>query len=219
MPNINQYCQAIERVLANQLGIRSRISRHPIHKVIVTNPDYAEFLIATYGLSQRELYECIFRIGVGRKLSESDSEVYDTYGDLIERPTVDECGILCPKGILMFYEDVLYQPGRNINILAASYHFQTAPRDGRYPLYVRFEFDPLVATPPRNFVAKPIFHYHFSDYHLFHKSCHFPAGHFEVFDCYPFVHEDPQRHFRPPNIPDLESFIQLLIDAGLITKR
>jgi hypothetical protein len=218
MPNINQYCIALCDLLADQLNVHQPIHPRPLGGVLVTNPDYAEALIATYGLSQPELYDCVFRIGVGRKLSKDDSDIYDEYGDLIERPTVDERGILCPQGILMFYEDVLYRKGRDVRILVASYHFQTAPQNDRHPLYVRFEFDPLIENPPRDFATKPIFHYHFSNYHQFHKRCHFPAGHFEVSDRYPFARKESQQHFAPPPVPKLESFLRLLAGAGLIKK-
>ena len=215
MPTINQYCRALERVLADQLGVRWTIPPRPIHGAAVTAPDSVDFLTYTYGLSLRDL-DNVYRIGIGRKLSENDSLIYDDLS--VERPKVDEelGGILCPLGILSFYEDVFYQRGRDTNILTASYHFQTAPQNGRHPLYVRFEFDPLVANPPRDFAAKPIFHYHFSNYRLFHKSCHFPAGHFEVPNHYPFNHRETQQFFRPPDVLTLETFLQLLVSAGLI---
>jgi hypothetical protein len=218
MVNINQYRSELERVLADQLGVRWTIPLRPIREVAVTAPDSLVFLTDTYGLSPRDL-DNVYRIGVGRKLSENDSLVYDDLS--VEQPSVNEelGGILCPSGILSFYEDVLYPRGGDTNILTASYHFQTAPQNDRHPLYVRFEFDPLVANPPRDFVAKPIFHYYFSNYHLFHKGCHFPAGHFEVPNHYPFNHQEPQQLFRPPDVLTLETFLQLLVSAGLVTKQ
>jgi len=219
MPNINQHCRALERVLADQLGVRWTIPPRPIREAVLTAPDFLGFLANTYGLSLGDLDNNVFRIGIGRKLSENASLIYDDLS--VEQPEVNQelGGILCPSGILSFYEDVFYQRGRDINILAASYHFQTAPQNSRHPLYVRFEFDPLVANSPHDFITKPIFHYHFSNYDLFHKHCHFPAGHFEVPNRYPFNHAELEQIFSPPSIPNLETFLQLLISAGLITEQ
>jgi len=218
MPKINQYCRALEGVLSHWLGIRWRIDPRPIHEVAVTAPDFLDFLADTYDLSPRDLDD-VYRIGIGRKLREADSQVYNDTS--IDRPGVNETlgGILCPLGIISFYEDVFYRKGMDVSILTASYHFQTAPQNSRHPLYVRFEFDPLVENPPRDFAAKPIFHYHFSNYHQFHKRCHFPAGHFEVPDRCPFAREESQQHFVPPPVPRLESFLRLLVSAKLIAKQ
>jgi hypothetical protein len=217
MANINQYCRELENVLKEQVGIRVTIKPIPIRQIIVTNPDYINFLIQTYGLSQAQLDSDVFRIGIGRKLSKDDSDIYNEVGDLIEKPEIDESGILCPLGILMFFEDVLYEKGGDVQILATSYHFQTAPPTDYHPLYVRFEFDPIVTTgAARDFNKKPIFHYHFSNYELAHTQCHFPAGHFELPNHYPFNTEELSLHFRPPVAPNLKSFISLLNNANLI---
>jgi len=214
MPTINKYCRDLDKVLDDWLGIHWTFHPRPLHDVAYTTPDLAVSLATTYGLSMRDL-DSVYRIGIGRKLGEADSLVYDDRS--VERPEMDEeLGVLCPSGILSFYEDVLYRKSRDVHVLAASYHFQTAPQNGRHPLYVRFEFDPLVADPPRDFVAKPIFHYHFSNYDLFHKQCHFPAGHFAVPDGYPLDHEGPQESFRPPTVLNLESFLHLLAGAGVL---
>jgi len=221
MATINQYRSRLEKVLNDQLGVCWTIPLRPIRGAAVTAPDSLDFLTSTYGLSLRDL-DNVYRIGIGRKLRENDSLIYD---DLpVEQPEVDQelGGILCPSGILSFYEDVFYQRGRDISILAASYHFQTAPQNSRHPLYVRFEFDPLVANPPHDFITKPIFHYHFSNYDLFHKHCHFPAGHFEVPNRHHFNYEELEQIFSspsPPSVPNLETFLQLLISAGLITEQ
>jgi hypothetical protein len=211
MPTLQQYRSKLEKVLYDQLGIRYTLPLPTIHEVAVT-PDFRDSLIATYGLSLGDL-DRVHRVGIGRKLREADSRIYDDM--TFERPVVDEerGGILCPLGILNFSEYVLYLRSRDVNILAASYHFQTLSQDSRRPLYVRFEFDPLITDPP-----KPVFHYHFSNYHLFHKHCHFPAGYFKVPDFYPFAHQDQRRNLMVPTVLDLESFLKLLISAGLVTK-
>jgi hypothetical protein len=212
--NINQYTQELDGVLSNYLSINTyHFPALPLYPLLTTNPVYATALTATYGLSITELRESVYRIGIGSKLSEIDSDIFEQYEGLIDKPEVGDLGILCPKGILTFYEDVLYRRSRDVRLLAASYHFQTAPQTAKHPLYVRFEFDPILPGP-----AKPVFHYHFSNYDWFHKSCHFPAGHFEVSNRYPFSNEKIRQIFIPPAAPNLESFVQLLLDAGLIAR-
>lgn len=213
MANLNQYCSRIERILKDNLGINLTLPRPKVS--FATTPDFSRNLIDTYGLSKREL-DSVYRIGLGRKISEIDSEIYNEM--FIDEITIhEELGILCPLGILTFYEDLFYKPGSDVKILAASYHFQTAPQNNNRPLYVRFEFDPIM-TDYRDFIAKPIFHYHFSNYDSFHKHCHFPAGHFSMPNAYPSEHVEVQKHFQSHNAPDLQNFLKLLIDAELIIK-
>lgn len=216
MSVIQQHRAKLEYALLKYLGIRTTIIAMPIVQVLATSPDYKKFLVDTYGLSVTKLDSEVFRYSIGNhNLSSKHSDIYDTSGDLIRKPKVSEYGIICQQGILTFYEDVYCS--RDIYILAASYHFQTAPQEGRNPLYTRFEFDPLV-SPRRNYTEKPIFHYHFSNYKVFHKRCHFPAGHFKVEDPahHPFDDEKLKNNFTPPNIPKLSDFLALLRRTELI---
>lgn len=217
MSTLNQYRTQLESALYRWLNINLTISPRPMHEITVTTPNLLDSLMETYGLSYSDL-QYTYRLGVGRKLSMDDSFVFQDM--TIEKPKVAEAygGIICPLGILSFYEDIFYQKkgGGDVKILAASYHFQTAPQNENHPLYIRFEFDPFVTNPPRNFEEKPIFHYHFSNYDLFHKHCHFSAGHFNLSDSFPFHHADPQQYFKLRDAPSLESFLKLLDSAELI---
>ncbi len=232
MPNVGQYRDRLTAVLHNYLGPQvGPVRIREIAEVVRTTPNYIEDLKKTYGLSSIEVYESVFRVGLGKKVGRDDSGFYGDDGELdgIEiLPLYDEERnvIVCPRGIFVFYEDVFYRRGRDgVQLLAASYHFQTAYQIGPHPLYARFEFDPLSVAPqdaaanPRDFDAKPVFHYHFSNYDLFHKHCHFPAGYFTVPYAYPSQDRDVEEHFRPRDAPGLATFLELLKNTELIPSR
>jgi len=222
MSIIQQYQTRLTKVLTSSLSINEndihgRLGPRSIRSITVTNPNYLDFLNQTYSFTSKQ-FDSVYRFGIGHKLSKSDSyDIYDEFEGLIERPEIDECGILCPRGILTFYEDVLCE-SRKAYILAASYHFQTMPLSDPGPLYIRFEFDPL-ATSNRDFERKSVFHYHFSNYDLFEK-CHFPAGCFEVENFYIFSDPESKKYFSDiPDTINLERFLHLLIEAKLIGER
>jgi hypothetical protein len=227
MLNINQHSTQ----LVQQLGSYVPSYRHtlltprPIEDVIEAPPIYRVALAQTYGLSSREVRERVYRIGIGTKLNERDSDIYEEFGlEEFNDPQLMDQGIVFRTGILAFYQDIHYAHRGSVQVLAASYHFQT-PRQTTLalndrPLYARFEFDPLeMPDTPRDFIQKPIFHYHFSNYETFHQGCHFPAGHFNADNFYTIQDTSAQRHFVPPPVPDLGRFLDLLSNAGLLPQR
>lgn len=215
----------LEQILREHIGATIQVPARSIREVTRTTPNYIDALITTFGLSQGDLDSRVFRIGLGQKLSERDSDIYDDIDEDDLRQRVDQhLGIVFPRGMLVFHEDIFCSQRDEPRILAASYHFQTRPWvDDQRPLYVRFEFDPLM-TPDyvtgdarRDFVRKPIFHYHFSNYALFHKDAHFPAGVFAVPSQRQPDHREVQAQLQKQHELGLREFLVLLKRAGLIT--
>jgi hypothetical protein len=228
MSTLNQYLQLLGNLLRRYLSLspsETQISPKLLGLSSTVTQTYLDSLAKTYSLSIPEMRDSVYRVGVGKKLSKDDTAaVIDSYGDLRDRPfRDDDYGIILPRGILVFYEDILYRKGQSINVLATSYHFQYDPSEEGNPLYFRFEFDPLqefdasTSSPIRDFKRKPIFHYHFSNYAILHKHCHFPAGIFDLEKCLSF--SDPKVEVEisnHPQIPNLETFLSLLKETKVI---
>jgi hypothetical protein len=211
MAKFNQYIIRLNSYINEKLRIRYNLYAKPINDIMGTVGYLEDSLLKTYGLSRRD-FENIYRIGIGRKLSLEDSNIFEEIE--IDEIVIDEnLGIICPTGIISFYEDIFCPKGGEVALLASSYHFQTSGRAMGKPLYLRFEFDPLI-MPNRDYNKKPIFHYHFSNYDYFEHH-HFPAGHFQVENHYA-LNKPASDYFAPNNAVNLESFLQTLKDMKLI---
>lgn len=220
MPKLDEYCHRLGQVLRDRFGLSPHTPPpRPIslRQFSTTIPNYVDGLCRTFNLSRRAAFEDVYRIGYGNKLTCDDSEWLMEVAGSLSGAVVDERGILCPSGIFVFYHDVLSPRRQDVQLLAASYHFQTGVQAGGTPLYVRFEFDP---AGPRDaaggFRTKPVFHYHFSNYNVFPEGCHFPGGVFDVPDCGPICDENVNQHLQSATTIDLDRFLSILIEAGLI---